>query len=117
MLLVSTKSFKVCQFYPIFFASRLAAFFLIPQDYGDYEDSMRFLMIISGFAFTAYEFWKPMLAFLIPICTAQAMKVVHYEDERSIEGIVIKCIGTICLYALSFLLVITFIYSLGNMIV
>ena len=117
MLLISTKSFRICQFYPIFYAIKLTTYFLVPQDYGDHESSMTFLMITIGFAFTAFDFWKPMFAYLIPICTRQAMKFANHEVESSIEGIVIRCIILSCFYAIAFLLVITFIYGLGNMIV
>ena len=67
LLLLNLYSDKVCKFYPIFFALRLAGHFLIPLDYGKYLTSYHQLKISLYFGITVFDYWKSTLAFLLPV--------------------------------------------------
>ena len=73
-----------------------------------------FLIILINFGFTAFDYWKSALAFLAPVVSTIIATEVHYENvEKNLARSIILCF----VYMIFFLGLITFIFSLGNLIV
>lgn len=117
LLLLNLHSEQVCKAYPFFFALKLATSFLVPNDYGNHKHDIFFLYILMNFAMTAFDFWKSSLAFMLPVGATQAVLVIHYEYNPAVIMIVLRGVGLCLCYLGLFLMLVTFIYSLGNLIV
>lgn len=117
LLLLNLLNKNVCKYYPIVFALRYTLVLLLPRDYGDTANDFIYLQIISTFIMTVFNLWVSAFAFMVPVGASIAAQVIHYGEDSNPGSLVLKSMFVCLFFALNFLVIVSVIFSMGNLVV